>query len=196
MGLDILVEHENSANVPEGSVIRTDPVADAELIEEQKVTLYISKGAEAVMGKVPDLIGMTLQQAQKALDNNGFKNYRIEYKPSMDKENQVIDQSVNANTEVDVTTEIVIYLSDGSVKEKTFQVALPTLADLEEIGADQEGENVQYELTVCKSGTVLYSVKFTLGQESVSVTLIDSGSQTYELKIDGHSWKNQEVTFS
>ena len=196
MGLDILVEHENSANVPEGSVIRTDPVADSELIEEQKVTLYISKGAEAVMGKVPDLIGMTLQQAQKALDNNGFKNYRIEYKPSMDKENQVIDQSVNANTEVDVTTEIVIYLSDGSVKEKTFQVALPTLADLEEIGADQEGENVQYELTVCKSGTVLYSVKFTLGQESVSVTLIDSGSQTYELKIDGHSWKNQEVTFS
>ncbi len=196
MGLDVLVEYENSADVPEGSVIRTDPVAESELTEEQKVTLYVSEGAEVVMGKVPNIIGMTLQQAQMALTNNGFNNYQIEYKPSMETENQVIDQSVSANTEADVTTKIVITLSDGSVKEKTFQVPLPTQADLEEIGVDKDGENVQYELTVCKGNTILYSVKFTVGQESVSVTLIDSGTQSFELKIDGQSWKYHEVIFS
>ena len=63
-------KQEFSTDVPKGSVISQSP-ADGTLYRGDKVTLVVSKGPEMV--KVPDVQGKQLDQAQKILEDAGFK---------------------------------------------------------------------------------------------------------------------------
>ena len=60
-----------SRKVPEGQVIRTDPKIATPLKRDTAVSLTISQGPEPVV--VPDVRGMTVDQAQAALAGGGLK---------------------------------------------------------------------------------------------------------------------------
>ncbi len=53
------IEEEFSEDVKEDYVIRTDPKANEEITEETVVTIFVSKGAEVKLIKVPNLVGKT-----------------------------------------------------------------------------------------------------------------------------------------
>lgn len=63
------IEEEFSEDVKEDYVIRTDPKADEEISEDTVVTVYVSKGAEVKMTKVPNLVGKTESDAEQLLKN-------------------------------------------------------------------------------------------------------------------------------
>jgi len=66
LGLKFAVNDEFDDDVPEGDVIRTDPVAGTEVLSGATILLVVSQGPRPV--EVPDLSGMTESQAAAALD--------------------------------------------------------------------------------------------------------------------------------
>ena len=70
LGLRVSVNEEYSNNVAEGDVIRTDPEPGTEVLSGDTVLLVVSLGREPVT--VPDLSGMTEQQATNALNSVGL----------------------------------------------------------------------------------------------------------------------------
>ena len=60
---------ENSDSVPKGRVISQDPTGGT-LYRGDEVTLVVSKGP--VMVDVPNVVGKTLREAQRVLEDAGF----------------------------------------------------------------------------------------------------------------------------
>ena len=67
MDLLIAVETEYNEAVANGKVIRTDPAAEDELTEGQKITIYVSKGREIKTAIMPELVGEQQDTAQRVL---------------------------------------------------------------------------------------------------------------------------------
>ncbi len=61
------IEEEFNEDVKEDYVIRTDPKANEEITEETIVTIFVSKGAEVKLIKVPNLVGKTESVALQLL---------------------------------------------------------------------------------------------------------------------------------
>ena len=200
--LEIVVEEEANEDFEAGTVMYTDPVADLPLEQGQTVTLTVSLGKQEILVNMPNIVGMTWLEAKNKLEEVGLKNYDFDYLASMEKENTVVDQSERADMPVDVTTPIVIYLSDGSLVKKTVDVELPNFDDLTKLGlipADyEEDDEVVYSLSIVQGETIIASIDgVVLGaNEYASVDIIASGLQTYEIKIDGVHWKNIQVSFA
>ena len=205
--IDLIVTSttEYDDEVEEGCVISTYPSKGTPLDFGQRVELVISLGAEVIMKRVPNIVGMTWLDAKNALEDSGFKNYDFKYIAGSEKENTVIDQSVKADTEQDVTTEIIIYLSDGKLDAKVTKkvdITLPQLADFEEmewLPEDYtEGAVITYTLLICQGSTEYYNISdVELGKNSsVTMDLTGTGIQVYEVKINGQAWKKIEVDFT
>ena len=115
LDLKILVHTENNATVSSGCVIRTDPAEGEALQKGQTVHLWISTGPVRKTAKVPDVVGYSLDMATKLMTGSGFNN--VEYVPvdGYEEENTVVKQSVLANLEVDVNTQIVLEVSKGNL---------------------------------------------------------------------------------
>ena len=112
-GMNPLPFEEFSDEYPEGKVIRTNPVAGTPLTDGQKVEVYYSAGPMIVKAKVPNLVGLNFATAMKRLDDLDFSNIRVEREESDEAKDTVIAQSVKANTEIDITEEIVLTISKG-----------------------------------------------------------------------------------
>ncbi len=112
-GMNPLAYSEFSEDVPEGQVIRTNPAQGTELTPGQKVEIYYSAGPLIKTAKVPDLVGLDYTAAMKRLDDLGFKNVDVEHKADDADKGEVIKQSVEKNTELDITEKIVLTISKG-----------------------------------------------------------------------------------
>lgn len=122
LGLKFVEEYEYNDNIPIGSVIRTSPMAGETVSQGGTVTLYISKGQEITYTKVPQLVGLTLEQAKKELEENYVILGEVTYDPkSEEKAGTIIEQSRIAYESVvsnSVTVDIVIS-GDGTAETKT-----------------------------------------------------------------------------
>jgi len=70
LGLRFTVNEEFDNSVPEGEVIRTDPIAGIEVVSGDTILIVVSLGPTPIT--VPDLTGMTQSQAKSALDTVGL----------------------------------------------------------------------------------------------------------------------------
>ena len=112
-GLKPLVREEASDDYPAGYVVRTDPVAGAELSDGQTVRLFVSTGPSTVTGKMPNLLGATKERALENLEQWGFQNVTITGVYSSEEKGRVVSQSEAAGTVLDVNTHITLEVSEG-----------------------------------------------------------------------------------
>ncbi len=112
-GLKPLVREEASDDYPAGYVVRTDPVAGAELSDGQTVRLFVSTGPSTVTGKMPNLLGATKERALENLEQWGFQNVTITGVYSSEEKGRVVSQSEAAGTTLDVNTHITLEVSEG-----------------------------------------------------------------------------------
>ena len=112
-GLKPLVREEASDDYPSGYVVRTDPVAGAELSDGQTVRLFVSTGPSTVTGKMPNLLGATKERALENLEQWGFQNVTITGVYSSEEKGRVVSQSEAAGTILDVNTHITLEVSEG-----------------------------------------------------------------------------------
>ena len=214
-----LVRQENSDIYEEGIVTRTEPGEGEPLQEGQTVTVWVSKGPEKVMQYMPNVVGLTLESAQTVLNKNGFFNLDFEPVDSNAPENEVVWQSVERNTRVDVTELITLHISKGPTEPPTEpttepptepptvpttqpptqppQPSVPTVSRKTVTWTLPKREQA-YTLSVRDraSGETVYIETVQPGKETTTLTLDGFGTQVYELYVDGVLAKEETVVFS
>ena len=134
---DLVAKYEEifDDKIPAGQVVKTDPQQGEPLERGQTVVIYLSKGPDKV--KVPNVIGKSRDQAERLLNNNGFKNIRFETEESDKEKDTVTRLSVNVNEAVSLDTEIVVYLSEGVIRERVPLVEGKTLEEAKKLLNDR-----------------------------------------------------------
>ena len=113
MGLNLKITflEEESDDVAEGSVTRTEPASGSELSKGQAITVYISKGNGKL--KVPPVEGLDVMDAIKLLREAGLTYDIKRVFSETEEKDRVIRQSEKANTQVAKDTVVTLEVSDG-----------------------------------------------------------------------------------
>lgn len=114
--LRVNVEEAFDAKVPVGQVISQYPEEGSIVKEQRTITIYISKGGEAV--DVPDLTGLTRRDAEIKLKNLGLQLGRVDEQYSDQAFDIVINQNPRQGTQVTKGYTIDIVISKGEEKHK------------------------------------------------------------------------------
>ena len=116
INLQIKVDRENHDEVPEGSVIRTEPMAETELQTSQEVTLIVSLGMEFKTSAMPDVIGYEKNDAKKVLDDQQLA-LEITVEEIYDSNTPagcVVKTSPEADEELTTGDAVTLYVSKGA----------------------------------------------------------------------------------
>jgi serine/threonine-protein kinase len=111
LGLDLDEEPEFSEDVPEDSVVRTNPDPGSLVSEGDTIRVYVSGGEETVA--VPALIGQTRQEANITLTQAGLRLGNVQEEFSDRPEGTVIRTNPAAGVEVPLDSQVDIVLSRG-----------------------------------------------------------------------------------
>ena len=172
LGFDNITVKREESDEPKDTVIAQSVPRYTEIDTTEEIVLTISKGPGVKKAVVPQVVGLPLKDAVKMLNDYGFTNISEEYVGSEKPENEVLHQSVDQGTEIDVNTKIILRVSKGLIT-KTVKITLPKSDD-------------NYELEIRYNGkAVLKPILVTAGTTEVEVELSGVGKQTYQLYWDG-----------
>lgn len=112
------VERRKSNDVAKGLIIDQEPKPDTQVIEGSEVNIIVSDGPEIKYVRVPLLIGKTLEQAKKELENSNLVLGNIEYgQDTKYIDGVIIDQSIMANKEVSEGTRVDVKVNSNKVQQ-------------------------------------------------------------------------------
>ncbi len=224
MSFNILPIEEFNDTVEKGCVILTDPAVGQPLSEGQTIKIYVSKGPEFVKNPVPNVIGRPLSTALQMLELNGFKSVIVEGVESNEDKDEVVGISVPVNEPLDVTTQIILQVSNGpttppattpppvttpqpTTPPPTTPTTPPESVPTESTPAPVT-ETLVFMLDADRGADVVVSVICLETQQSVyaatvtpedsnmiTVTVSGTGTQTYVLYVGGVEDDRQVVTF-
>lgn len=108
---NIKTQEEYSEDIDKGNVISTSPAAGKKIARKDSVTLNISLGPAPV--QVPDLVGLTEDEAETALEAVGLElDVEDSVNSSEIPEDRIVSQSPS-NTTAEVGSTITVIVSDG-----------------------------------------------------------------------------------
>ncbi len=113
-GLEYKVQKTSDAEIKPNYVIKSEPEEGTEVHKGTTVILYVSMGANREQVTMEDYIGKT---AEDAAVMAGYKNLKVktEPTPSYEKEGIVVDQEPKKGTKIEGGSEIILYVSDGTI---------------------------------------------------------------------------------
>ena len=209
-GYVVLIRNESSYVYDEGEIIRTEPVDGTALTPGQTIKLWVSSGPAVVEQKMPHVVGMDVERAKEWLDQLGFSHVNTVTVESDRPEGEVINQSVVKNKMVDVTTEILLQVSAGP--EETDVTGEETKPEETEPKETEEPVTASYAFALPeREGVFTLSIYQVDGDERVAiiesqeiapgtasffVNLTGTGTQVYEVYIDGELYRTQEMVFT
>lgn len=180
LGLVIKEIGTDNEEIPAGTVMSTDPAAGSSLTFGQEITLQYSAGRKPV--PVPDVEGDTLVIARQKLLDAGFTSLTVEETYSDRPIGQVLGLSVQDGELVKPDTQIIILVSKGQAKvEHTFT-----------FDSHETAVNVTI---LCDGVAVVENQTLEPGVDTLTLTLKGSGSQIYEIHVDGVLVKTETVEF-
>ena len=129
------------ATVEAGRVIRTDPEAGATVTPEQRITVYVSEGAETVA--VPDIVGTAQKDAVAALEAAGLTLGVVAQRNDPDlAAGIVISADPAEGTEVEKGATVDLVVATGRVVIKDY-TGFTLQAATEELEGPQSGLTVE-----------------------------------------------------
>ena len=149
---------------------------------------------------MPEVVGKDLELVKELMTQLGFQNVRYDPMESQKPKNEVIYQSVSKDTELDVTSEVIIQYSEGPAETQPPETTEST--QNEEITfsypVDVPDRQVEYRLEVCLKGSkeVLTSKMVPPGTTRTYVDLTGSGTMEFDLYVDGAFLRTQLVEFT
>lgn len=217
LGLHVIRREENSTDIAAGYVTRTSPEKSQPLSEGQTITIWVSTGPEVIFEEMRDVVGMSFENALSILDANGFSNVRQNPVDSDRPKGEVVGQSVEKYEKIDVTTLIILDVSTG-VPEIPTDPSEPTGGDSPEPTEPQPTEpdptqpddgtvtldyvfvvpsrTESYELSIMLDGEwFLEGMTIQPGATTAQVRLTGTGTQNYDLYIDGVYYATETVEF-
>ncbi|SDS68822.1 Stk1 family PASTA domain-containing Ser/Thr kinase [Corynebacterium timonense] len=143
LGLRVAVNEAPSPDVPRGTVMATNPTAGSKLQPGTLITVTVSSGREIT--DVPDLTGLTPQDAAQVLDDAGLVlNTDIREEPSDDvPEGVIISQNPAGGSQLSKGSEVSIVVSTGRE-----QVTVPSMEGLNAEQATSLLESLGLQATV------------------------------------------------
>ena len=200
-GFEPITRNEMSYVYEVGQVIRTEPSAGTEMTAGQTVYIYVSTGPDVITAKMLNVMGLDVDKAKELLGQAGFSNVKTEEVESLKPKGEVIHQSAAKNAEIDVNTEIVLQISKGP-EETTGPTQATTPKDPNEpvtIGVQFSlpERDEPYILSIFLNGKeVIESREIVPGTSSFVCDLTGTGTQTYDIYIDGEFYQSKEVPFN
>ena len=143
--------------------------------------LYVSEGV--VRENMPNVLGMTVENAKKTLSDAGFNNVTTTEVESSQAKGTVYAQNLAANTQYDVTTQVVLSVSMGPKVTKKVTIELPT------------NTSDAYQLIIKLGGETIVTENIEAGTPSITVDMVGRGSMDYEVLIEGIHYKSGKVDF-
>lgn len=193
-GVDYDEKAAFSDTIPMDSVVKSIPGEGEEVAAGEVVTLYVSLGKEQKQVSVPDLEGISIEDARKLLQNYKLQLNKVTYDEDYDGEfpdGTIIGQSPNADSMVEQNSNINVTVageSSGPIKMSLF-VPLPASVDRDVLmSATQDGEEIISEM-VNPSELKVWKPAFEgEGITEVNIFFDDELYQVYELDYDqkGH----------
>lgn len=108
------VTYESSDTVPANTIIGQNPEPFTEVEVGSVVDIVVSKGPEVVLVKMPNIVGLTEEQAKNALIANGLVPGEITREPNDQyEEGKVFWQSIVTGFEIETNTAIDFMVSTG-----------------------------------------------------------------------------------
>ena len=221
LGLHIMLREENSADIAAGYVTRTNPAEGKPLSDGQTITLWVSTGPKVIFEEMRDVVGMPIDNALSILEANGFSNVHQNPVDSDRPKGEVVAQSAEKYERIDVTTLIILDVSTGVPEMPTDPIdptvpsepsepttpSDPQPTDPEPTEPDDTTVTLDYVFVV-PSRTESYVLSIKLNDEwflegmtiqpgatTASVRLIGTGTQSYDLYIDGEYYATETVEF-
>lgn len=137
---EFISEFESSMDVEQGIVISVNPKAGTLVAKDVQITITISNGKEKK--DVPNVVGMSEEDAKKTLESNGFVLGKTSKKKDTSPKGTVISQDP-ANGRLESGTKINLVVSDGPE-----QVKVPSLTGKTQTQATTALRNVGLEYSV------------------------------------------------
>ena len=110
-GLKFVIEEEASSIVPEGDIIRQEPLFNTEIGENETVTVYVSTGVPDGLVVVPDIMSYGELQARDVLTKANLIPV-ISYEEKIgEPEGKILDQTPEAGAQVSELTEIKVVIN-------------------------------------------------------------------------------------
>ena len=163
-----VVSREESKEYEKGRVSEQKTEAGEEEAKNTTIEVVVSSGLVGDSITVPDVSGMTEDEAQSALENAGFRNISSEftYHDSVPS-GQVIGTTPEANAEATEDTEIVMQVSKGAERK-----TVPNVVGQKD--ADAQNAIKSAGLSV---GTVTYEYSDSVAQGIVISQSVDGGKK-------------------
>lgn len=191
-GLRYNIERENSDEIEEGHVIKTEPAAESTLNSGDSVTLYISLGKETEEIEVPKIIGLSEAEAIKALEDAELVAGSVGRENSNTVEKgKVIRQDVTAGNKLAKGASVGFTVSNGPQKGTSGEGdSTPTVSPTDSnvkitraIRLPSEPESFSVKITV--NGETQYEKNHKGTDGSVNVSLTGKGTATVCVYING-----------
>ncbi len=117
---NVVIEKEQSKTVESGNVIRTSPRRGEKTTPGSTIKLFVATEDVKEKVDVPNLMGMTISEAKKALEAKGLEldSSRTEYRSSSEARGKIIGYE-SLGEQVEVGTKIAVYVSTGLLPEET-----------------------------------------------------------------------------
>ena len=111
--------------IPMNKVLRQTPLAGTVIDMDLQVELTVSGGMEMVT--MPNVIGMSLDQAKKQLDDLRLQYTTTEAESASVPKNAIISQSIEPNESCEVGSSVVLTVSKGSSSAEVVEVEVPDM---------------------------------------------------------------------
>ena len=131
-----------SDTVPEGKVAQTNPSPGSKVKAGQTIRAYLSSGSDQV--DVPDLSGMTQDQARSTLKSVGLELGNVTSVDSEKEKDRIIEQDPATGTKVKKGTTVGVSISSG----KPAQVEIPTVVGMDRDDAEAQLKALGLTVTV------------------------------------------------
>jgi serine/threonine-protein kinase len=138
-GFTAFVQREDSAKVPAGNVIRSDPGAGARIERGSRVTLFVSSGPKEV--GVPDVVGQDEEDAVNRLREAGL-GVVVKERASSEPTGTVVSQMPAGGQQVDEGSTVTLFTSNGRVQE------VPDVVGLTQDEAEAEIHDAGFSVSV------------------------------------------------
>lgn len=203
----------SSETVEAGSVVYTDPKAGSVVAANKEIIIYVSAGPSTTTLKtysVPDVRGLSQNDAKKFLSKAGFSNVTIQTKDDLTQKGVVLSQSPSPGSTVKENEKITIVVSTGvTTTESTtseqytinLTVKLPTCFSSgrhpnDTVIVTVDGKNYSSKDVLLDGSTVNFAVPCDSGKEiKINVSLnILGASENFVINVNQD--KNKTVDFS
>lgn len=176
----------------EGYVKQTYPTAGSKVTIGSSVKIYVSKKAGEARVEVPNLVGLTLSEAQTKLKEVGLNYDGYSYMPSTVAKDKIVAQNPLRGAKVNKDTNVKVILSEGPPRNVSLTQTVDLPADI--------ASSVKFEVIIdgevddsyTKSIVPKYSRNFTITISRMST----EGALNVVVALNEHTYRVYKFDFA